>query len=140
MAPNWDDIYRDKFNESSKGFDEQRKQYQDAQAAEQAALDKQRDTASKRAQQELERASQEAYIARTMAGKKMPQMLAAQGISGGMTETTASNIFRDYHGDVRFAKQLYDKQLDTEKQLGTKAGGAGSAATLTGYGAGKICI
>ena len=85
MAPNWDDIYRDKFNESSKGFDEQRKQYQDAQAAEQAALDKQRDTASKRAQQELERASQEAYIARTMAGKKMPQMLAAQGISGGMT-------------------------------------------------------
>ena len=51
MAPNWDDIYRDKFNESSKGFDEQRKQYQDAQAAEQAALDKQRDTASNRAQQ-----------------------------------------------------------------------------------------
>ena len=45
MAPNWDDIYRDKFNESSKGFDEQRKQYQDAQAAEQAALDKQRYTA-----------------------------------------------------------------------------------------------
>ncbi len=40
---------QDKFNESSKGFDEQRKQYQDAQAAEQAApLTKQRDTASKK--------------------------------------------------------------------------------------------
>lgn len=111
MAPNWDDIYRDKFNESSKGFDEQRKQYQDAQAAEQAALDKQRDTASKRAQQELERASQEAYIARTMAGKKMPQMLAAQGISGGMTETTASNIFRDYLRSKSAADASYNTAM-----------------------------
>ncbi len=86
MAPNWDDIYRDKFNESSKGFDEQRKQYQDAQAAEQAALDKQRDTASKRAQQ-------------------------AQGISGGMTETTASNIFRDYLRSKSAADASYNTAM-----------------------------
>ena len=149
MAPNWDDICGTNLMESSKGFDEQRKQYQDAQAAEQAALGQaEGHCLQKRAQQELERASQEAYIARTMAGKKMPQMLAAQGISGGMTETTASNIFRDYLRSKSAADasyntamsdlqtQLYDKQLDTEKQLGAKAGGAGSAATVASHGTG----
>lgn len=105
----WKTIYEDKFNESSKGYEEQKKQYEDAMAAEQAALQKRYDTAKANAKDDLEKANQQAYIARVMAEKNMPQRLAAQGITGGMTETTASNIFRNYLNSRNAANTAYTK-------------------------------
>lgn len=105
----WKTIYEDKFNESSRGYEEQKKQYEDAMAAEQAALQKRYDTAKANAKDDLEKANQQAYIARVMAEKNMPQRLAAQGITGGMTETTASNIFRNYLNSRNAANTAYTK-------------------------------
>ncbi len=105
----WKQIYEDKFNESAKGYDEQKKQYEDAMASEAAALQKNKDTAMANAGKDFESASQQAYIARTMTEKNMPQRLAAQGITGGMTETTNANIFRDFLNSKNAANTAYSK-------------------------------
>ncbi len=107
----WNKIYEEKFNESTKGFDEQRKQYEAAQAAEQASLDRMKQTSAERARKDMEDASRQAYISRVMAEKNLPQLLAAQGISGGMTETTRSNLYRDYLGGTGAARASYDRAM-----------------------------
>lgn len=113
----WKAIYEEKFNEGSKGYEEQKKQYEDAKAGEQAELQRNRDTAMANAKKDMENASQQAYISRVMAEKNMPQRLAAQGISGGMTETTSANIFRDFLNSKNAANSAYSK-ASTELENG----------------------
>ena len=107
----WKTIYEDKFNESSKGYEEQKAQYESAMTAEKAALENKYNTAKADAQSDMEKANQQAYISRVMAEKNMPQRLAAQGITGGMTETTASNVFRNYLNSKSAANTAYTKAV-----------------------------
>lgn len=105
----WKQIYEDKFNEGAKGFDDQRRQYESAMQAEELALQQNKNTAVANAGKDFENASQQAYITRTMAEKNMPQRLAAQGITGGMAETTNANIFRDFLNSKNAANTAYSK-------------------------------
>lgn len=43
-----------------------------------------------------DRSLQEAYLSRMQAQRTLPQMLSAQGITGGLTETTNANLLNSY--------------------------------------------
>lgn len=46
--------------------------------------------------QDADRSLQEAYISRMQAQRTLPQMLSAQGITGGLSETTAAGLLNNY--------------------------------------------
>lgn len=93
---NFEDFFQKQMTESGNGYDDQIAGYKASQTAEEQALEAQRATQAKKLEDERYKAQQDAYVARRMSEKNLPQLLAAQGISGGMTETTASNIYNDY--------------------------------------------
>ncbi|BDF57926.1 hypothetical protein CE91St36_07430 [Christensenellaceae bacterium] len=96
MAIDFQKMFEDELVKSSAGYDEQIKGYENAQAEEQKALEAQRDNQEKKLQATRQSSQQDAYVSKRMAEKNMPQLLAAQGITGGMAETTASNVFNNY--------------------------------------------
>lgn len=81
----------------------------DAQkAAEQKALDDERNRQQGILDRNLFNANQQAYITRMQAQRDMPQQLAAQGIRGGATETTLNNLYNNYLNARNTAKASYD--------------------------------
>ncbi len=46
--------------------------------------------------QDADRSLQEAYLARMQAQRTLPQLLSAQGITGGLSETTAAGLLNNY--------------------------------------------
>lgn len=102
-------MFNEEFAKSSGGYDEQIKGYEEAQVAEQAALEDQRNRRNQQLQADRLQSQQNAYVSKRMAEKNMPQMLAAQGITGGMAETSASNVFNDYLKAKTAANSTYSK-------------------------------
>ncbi len=92
---------------SGGGYEEQIKEYEEAQKAEEQALQAQQVLQQVKLQKDKQNSQQDAYVAKRMAEKNMPQMLAAQGLTGGMAETTASNIFNDYLKSNTAAENRY---------------------------------
>lgn len=82
---------------------------EEQRAAEQKALDAERDRQQGILDRNLFNANQQAYITRMQAQRDMPQQLAAQGIRGGATETTISNIYNNYLNARNAAKSSYDE-------------------------------
>lgn len=81
----------------------------DAQkAAEQKALDMERNRQQGILDKNLWNANQQAYITRMQAQRDMPSQLAAQGIRGGATETTLNNLYNNYLNARNTAKASYD--------------------------------
>lgn len=92
---------------SKGGYDEQIKGYQESQVKEMAALEAQRANQENKLKADRQSSQQDAYVSKRMAEKNMPQLLAAQGITGGMAETTASNVFNDYLKAKTKADSIY---------------------------------
>ena len=66
-----------------------------------------------------DKAMREAYITREQSKRDVPTMLAQQGITGGATETTLSNLYRNYMNARNAANESYDTNkvtLDNEYQ------------------------
>lgn len=82
---------------------------EEQRAAEQKALDAERDRQQGILDRNLFNANQQAYITRMQAQRDMPQQLAAQGIRGGATETTLNNIYNNYLNARNAAKSSYDE-------------------------------
>lgn len=82
---------------------------EEQRAAEQKALDAERDRQQGILDRNLFNANQQAYITRMQAQRDMPQQLAAQGIRGGATETTLNNIYNNYLNARNAAKASYDE-------------------------------
>lgn len=77
-------------------------------AAEQKALDAERNRQQGTLDKNLWNANQQAYITRMQAQRDMPSQLAAQGIRGGATETTLNNLYNNYLNARNTAKASYD--------------------------------
>lgn len=77
-------------------------------AAEQKALDTERNRQQGILDKNLWNANQQAYITRMQAQRDMPSQLAAQGIRGGATETTLNNLYNNYLNARNTAKASYD--------------------------------
>lgn len=77
-------------------------------AAEQKALDTERNRQQGILDKNLWNANQQAYITRMQAQRDMPAQLAAQGIRGGATETTLNNLYNNYLNARNTAKASYD--------------------------------
>lgn len=82
---------------------------EEQRAAEQKALDAERDRQQGILDRNLFNANQQAYITRMQAQRDMPSQLAAQGIRGGATETTLNNIYNNYLNARNAAKSSYDE-------------------------------
>ncbi|MEA4853233.1 MAG: hypothetical protein VB082_03020 [Christensenella sp.] len=54
-----------------------------------------------------DQAMQSAYVARKMTQRNLPQMMAAQGLTGGASETAASKMYNDYHNANNSARTDY---------------------------------
>ena len=66
-----------------------------------------------------DKAMREAYITREQSKRDVPTMLAQQGITGGATETTLSNLYRNYMNARNAANESFDTNkvtLDNEYQ------------------------
>lgn len=66
-----------------------------------------------------DKAMREAYITREQSKRDVPTMLAQQGITGGATETTLSNLYRNYMNARNSANESFDTNkvnLDNEYQ------------------------
>lgn len=66
-----------------------------------------------------DKAMREAYITREQSRRDVPAMLAQQGITGGATETTLSNLYRNYMNARNAANESFDTNkvtLDNEYQ------------------------
>ncbi|MEA5002411.1 MAG: peptidoglycan-binding domain-containing protein [Christensenella sp.] len=107
MEKDFQKMFEEGLAKSGTGYDEQIKGYEQSQAAETAALETQRANQEKKLQAERQGSHQDAYVSKRMAEKNMPQLLAAQGITGGMAETTASNVFNDYLKSKTKADGIY---------------------------------
>lgn len=95
MAIDFRKMFEDEMANSGSGYDQQIADYRAAQAQGEKDLTTQRDTQIKKLADQQSQTKQDAYVARRLAEKNMTQFLAAQGINGGMAETTASNIYND---------------------------------------------
>lgn len=113
---NFEDFYKEQLAKSGNGYDDQINGYKASQAAEEQALEARRAASAKKLEDQKFQAQQDAYVARRMAEKNMPQLLAAQGISGGMTETTAGNIYADYLNSQNKANSAF---TSANAELGT---------------------
>lgn len=107
MAVDFQKMFEDELAKSGGGYEEQIKEYQNSQKAEEQALQAQQALQQVKLQKDKQNSQQDAYVAKRMAEKNMPQMLAAQGLTGGMAETTASNIFNDYLKSNTAAENRY---------------------------------
>lgn len=101
-------FYEDELEKSTGGYDDQIAGYKAAQTAEEQALQATKEAQEKKLADERYKAQQDAYVTRRMAEKNLPQILAAQGISGGLTETTASNVYNDYLNAQNKANAAYN--------------------------------
>lgn len=107
MAIDFQKMFEEELAKSGTGYEEQIKEYQNSQKAEEQALQAQQALQQVKLQKDKQNSQQDAYVAKRMAEKNMPQMLAAQGLTGGMAETTASNIFNDYLKSNTAAENRY---------------------------------
>ncbi len=92
----FEDFFNEQMTKSGNGYDDQIAGYRAAQAEEEKARGALRDTQIKKLEDQQYQAKQDAYVAKRMAERDLPQLMAAQGITGGLTETTASNIYNDW--------------------------------------------
>ncbi len=94
------------------------------------ALDTQKAYQAGLLQKQMETAKQQAYITREMNKRDMPQYLAQQGLSGGITETAANELLRSYRNAVNSADESYTTNLnDLENTYATNL-----ASTNSTYG------
>lgn len=82
---------------------------EEQRAAEQKALDAERNRQQGILDKNLFNANQQAYTTRMQAQRDMPSQLAAQGIKGGATETTINNLYNNYLNARNAAKASYDE-------------------------------
>ncbi|MEG0703300.1 MAG: hypothetical protein RR449_06990 [Christensenella sp.] len=100
-------LFNENFARSDTGYDKQISEYEQSRAAEQAALDQQKAAQVKALEDNQLKAKQDAYYTKRMAEKNLPQQLAAQGITGGMTETTLSNLYNNMLGAQNTANSAF---------------------------------
>lgn len=116
-------MYEEQLAKSGAGYDEQIAGYRQAQADEQASLEAQRAASQKELEDNRFTALQNAYGTRRMAEKNLPQFLASQGITGGLTETTASGLYSDWQNAQNAANTSHNKAITELKNshMGTLA-------------------
>lgn len=122
MAIDFQKMFEDELAKSSAGYDEQIKGYEASQAAEQKALDDLKAASIKKLEDSTYQAKRDAYSARRSAERELPQILAAQGITGGLTETTASGIYNDFlkaqnKANTTYTQSLADVENDYSKNV-----------------------
>ena len=99
----------------------------DAAAAE---LERQRPTL----QQNYEDTAQQAYIQNMLSKRDLPQQLAAQGLNGGMSESSQLALETEYGNQLNAARKQYNQNLyDLDTQIGkVRAAGADAMAGAEG--------
>lgn len=99
--------------ESEPEYTKQKKYYEDAHAKERAAMDAVQAASDTSLKQTRDNALRQAYVSRRQNERSMPATLAAQGINGGMAETTASSILRGYQNARNAANSQYSQDKTT---------------------------
>ena len=104
------------YDQTMTNYADRRKNLEKARDEALAAQKTQYDNASLDLNKSHNKALQEAYITKMQSRKSVPQMLAQQGINGGASETTLSNINRAYQNARNTANDNYNTNkitLDT---------------------------
>ena len=133
MAVNWDEVWQQKWEEGQKGYDEQAQAYNDAKAKEQSALDAQLKASADKIAQTRDSALQQAYITKRQNERTMPSLLAANGMTGGASETSAASLLRNYQNSRNSANSAYasgEKDLRTNYDTNTATLGSKYANLL----------
>ena len=99
------------YDQTMTNYADRRKNLEKARDEALAAQKTQYDNASLDLNKSHNKALQEAYITKMQSKKSVPQMLAQQGINGGASETTLSNINRAYQN----ARNTANDNFNTNK-------------------------
>lgn len=92
------------------------------------ALSVQRDAQDKRLQGNRDETLRQAYITQEMNRRDLPAMMAAQGLTGGITETAANDLLRDYRNSTNAARKAYtDAYTDLSTTYDTNVASLNSA-------------
>jgi hypothetical protein len=121
-------IYNDAYASLEDQYNTQKQALEDEQAKEKAVLDEQKRVADTRLLDTRNEALRQAYISRMQNQRDMPGLMAAQGLSGGASETAIASIMRGYQNSRNAANKEYGTNqttLDTDynansSTLGTK--------------------
>lgn len=132
MAVDWHTIFEQQWNEGQQGYDKQVQEYNNAKAQEQAALDTQLKAGTDSLAKTRDEALRQAYISKRQNEVNLPQMLSANGISGGATETAAASLLRNYQNARNSAGNAYTEgETNLRNTYNTNAATLGSKyATL----------
>jgi hypothetical protein len=103
MAIDWNAIYEEELNRIPDTSDQLRKlQQQDI-----AALDTQRGAQESALRKQLSDAMRQAYITREMNRRDLPAIMSNMGLTGGITETAANDLLRDYRNTRNTANRSF---------------------------------
>lgn len=85
-------------------------------------------------QQNYEDSAKQAYIQNMLSKRDLPQQLAAQGLNGGMSESSQLALEADYGNQLADARKQYDQNLyDLDTQISkVRASGADALAGAEG--------
>lgn len=85
-------------------------------------------------QQNYEDSAKQAYIQNMLSKRDLPQQLAAQGLNGGMSESSQLALETDYGNQLADARKQYDQNLyDLDTQISkVRASGADALAGAEG--------
>lgn len=85
-------------------------------------------------QQNYENSAKQAYIQNMLSKRDLPQQLAAQGLNGGMSESSQLALEADYGNQLADARKQYDQNLyDLDTQISkVRASGADALAGAEG--------
>ena len=91
------------------------------------SLTAQKDAQDKKLQTERDETLRQAYITQELNKRDLPAMMAAQGLTGGITETAATDILRDYRNSTNSSRKAYsDAYTDLSNTYDTNVAGVNS--------------
>lgn len=114
---NYKDIYNKAYADLEDQFNVDKQALDDAQVKEKAAMDEQKRAADTRLLDTRNEALRQAYISRRQNERSMPGMMAAQGLTGGPSETAIASVMRGYQNTRNTANKQYSGDqttLDTD--------------------------
>jgi hypothetical protein len=116
MAIDWNAIYEEELNR----IPDTSEQLRGLQQKDIAALDTQRDAQESALRQQLSDAMRQAYITREMNRRDLPAIMSNMGLTGGVTETAANDLLRDYRNTRNTANRSFtDSQTSLKNTYNT---------------------
>jgi hypothetical protein len=107
MAIDWDTIYEEELAK----IDDPTDDIGNLKTADIKALDDQTAASKQELKTTLVDALRQAYVAKEMNKKDLPALMSNLGLTGGVTETAASDLLRDYRNSRNSANTNYNKFL-----------------------------